>query len=142
MAIHYFPLRLIFSLSTLCCYRACTRWDVCMASAQQTATQEQFPQISGNSAVILTNTGVNIQEVIWVLERQTGLPILLQVTTRYKLYRHLLNEALPLNERVSQSTRGNSRDKVLVVCEGIIKCTSFMRLQPVWSRCMQPALYS
>lgn len=66
--------------------------------------QEQFQLISGNSADILTNTGVNIKEAFCVLERQTGLPILIQVTVRYKLYRHWMNEALPLKERVSQSS--------------------------------------
>lgn len=75
-----------------------------VASVQQITMQEQFQLISGNSAVTHTNTGVNIQEITWVLERQTGLPVLIQVIIRYRLYRHLMNEVLPLNKsEVSQS---------------------------------------
>lgn len=79
----------------------------------------------------------NSQEVIRVLERLTGLPILIQVAIRNKLCRHLMKEGLPLDKKVSQSSGGNCWNKVLVFCEGIIK-----GYHHVWGRCMQPALYS
>lgn len=102
MALHYFPLCLIFFLSQL--YAAAEdvqhgmRVFLPVPSVQQIAMQEQLQLISCNSANIVTKTVVNIQEIIWVLERQTGLLILIKATIRYKLYRRLMNEALPLKE--------------------------------------------
>lgn len=64
---HYFPLCLSFSLLALCSCRECTIWDASFPPYGFSATNcsaRAIPVISGNSAVIHRNTGVNIQEVI------------------------------------------------------------------------------
>lgn len=144
MVLRYFLLQLRFSASAFMLLWACTKWGASFhpPDLSPRSAYARVNLISHNSALALRNTGVNSQEVLWILERLTGLWILIQVTTRYKLYRHLMNEGLPLNESVSQSPRGNHCNMVLGVCEGTVKWTHFMRLQHVCRRYMQPALYS
>lgn len=145
MALHYFPLQLRFSASALCCHEQVQNGILVFLSMP--SVQKMLCKSNSVWFHIILLLHLKIQELKKYRSylgsgKITGLPILIQVTTRYKLYRHLMNEGLPLNESVSQSSRGNSWKKILGVCEGTVKLMHFMRLQCVCSRYMQAALYS